>query len=228
MRKCSCMSNMLSLTNINKEYKMGENSLHVLKNVSLEIKKGEFVSILGASGSGKSTLMNIIGCMDIADSGEYFIDKQNVTLCTELQLAALRNQKIGFIFQKYHLLPQYTVLQNVMMPLLVRGLDSKSALPIAQLSIEQVGLDARLSHRPCELSGGQQQRVAIARALVTQPALLLADEPTGALDSATGKEILQLFKQLNENGNTIIQITHDANVAAQAKRTVHLDDGKIA
>lgn len=221
------MSNMLSLENINKAYKMGENSLHVLKDISLTVEKGEFVSILGASGSGKSTLMNIIGCMDIADSGDYFIDEQNVANCTDNQLAALRNQKIGFIFQKYHLLPQYTVLQNVMMPLLVRGLDSKTALPIATQSIEQVGLDARVSHRPCELSGGQQQRVAIARALVTKPALLLADEPTGALDSATGKEILQLFKELNNMGNTIIQITHDASVAACAMRTVQLNDGKI-
>lgn len=222
------MNNMLALTNINKVYHMGENSLHVLKDVTLCVQKGEFVSILGASGSGKSTLMNIIGCMDTADSGTYFIDDQDVMACAETQLAKLRNQKIGFIFQKYHLLPQYTVLQNVMMPLLVRGLSSEEALPLAKESIAHVGLDARLSHRPNELSGGQQQRVAIARALVTKPTLLLADEPTGALDSTTGKEILQLFCDLNKCGNTIVQITHDLRVAKNATRIVQLDDGRLS
>ncbi len=221
------MSKMLALEKINKEYHMGENTLHVLKDVTFAVEKGEFVSILGASGSGKSTLMNIIGCMDTADSGTYFLDGQSVTTCTEVQLAKLRNQKIGFVFQKYHLLPQYTVLQNVMMPLLVRGLLTEQALPIAKESILHVGLDTRLAHRPHELSGGQQQRVAIARALVTKPALLLADEPTGALDSATGKEILQLFRDLNHDGNTIVQITHDINVAQSGKRIVHLNDGKL-
>ncbi|MEG1932705.1 MAG: ABC transporter ATP-binding protein, partial [Pygmaiobacter sp.] len=161
------MSNMLQLSGINKQYHMGKNSLHVLKDVTFSVERSEFVSILGASGSGKSTLMNIIGCMDTADSGTYHLDGQDVSPCTETQLAALRNQKIGFIFQKYHLLPQYTVLQNVMMPLLVRGLSSEQALPIAEESILRVGLTTRLAHRPNELSGGQQQRVAIARALVT-------------------------------------------------------------
>lgn len=222
------MNDMLRLENINKEYHMGENSLHVLKNVTFSVQEGEFVSILGASGSGKSTLMNIIGCMDAPSSGSYLLGGQDVTACTEAQLALLRNEKIGFVFQKYHLLPQYTVLQNVMMPLLVRGLSSEQALPLAKESILHVGLDARLAHRPNELSGGQQQRVAIARALVTKPALLLADEPTGALDSATGKEILQLFGALNRAGNTIVQITHDANVAAQGKRIVRLEDGRLS
>ncbi|MEG1895090.1 MAG: ABC transporter ATP-binding protein [Oscillospiraceae bacterium] len=222
------MNSMLLLKKINKEYRMGENRLHVLKDVDFSVQKGEFVSILGASGSGKSTLMNIIGCMDTADSGEYFIDGQDVMPCNEAQLALLRNQKIGFIFQKYHLLPQYSVLQNVMMPLLVRGLSSEKARPLAQESLLQVGLDSRLCHKPNELSGGQQQRVAIARALVTQPTLLLADEPTGALDAATGKEILQLFRQLNEKGNTIVQITHDSSVASCGKRVVHLVDGVLS
>ncbi|MEG2929431.1 MAG: ATP-binding cassette domain-containing protein, partial [Oscillospiraceae bacterium] len=153
------MNSMLLLKKINKEYRMGENRLHVLKDVDFSVQKGEFVSILGASGSGKSTLMNIIGCMDTADSGEYFIDGQDVMPCNEAQLALLRNQKIGFIFQKYHLLPQYSVLQNVMMPLLVRGLSSEKAQPLAQESLLQVGLDSRLCHKPTELSGGQQQRV---------------------------------------------------------------------
>ena len=221
------MSNMLALQNINKTYRMGENCLHVLKDITFTVQAGEFVSILGASGSGKSTLMNIIGCMDIADSGTYLLDEQDVSACNETQLARLRNQKIGFIFQKYHLLAQYSVLQNVMMPLLVRGFSSDEARPIAQESILQVGLDTRIAHRPSELSGGQQQRVAIARALVTKPALLLADEPTGALDAATGKEILQLFQELNRAGNTIVQITHDVNVAQSGKRIVHLEDGRL-
>ncbi|MEG2843037.1 MAG: ABC transporter ATP-binding protein, partial [Ruthenibacterium sp.] len=211
------MNKMLELTKINKEYHMGENRLHVLKDITCTVETGEFVSVLGASGSGKSTLMHIIGCMDTADSGTYHLDGQNVMAYTERQLAALRNEKIGFIFQKYHLLPQYSVLQNVMMPLLVRGLSSEKARPLAQESLLQVGLDSRLCHKPNELSGGQQQRVAIARALVTQPTLLLADEPTGALDAATGKEILQLFRQLNEKGNTIVQITHDSSVASCGK-----------
>ncbi|MEG1073967.1 MAG: ABC transporter ATP-binding protein [Ruthenibacterium sp.] len=221
------MNKMLELTKINKEYHMGENRLHVLKDITCTVETGEFVSVLGASGSGKSTLMHIIGCMDTADSGTYHLDGQNVMAYTERQLAALRNEKIGFIFQKYHLLPQYTVLQNVMMPLLIRGLSTEEAMPIAQKSIAHVGMETRSTHKPQALSGGQQQRVAIARALVTRPALLLADEPTGALDAATGNEILQLFKELNRAGNTIIQITHDRHVAQAGKRVVHLEDGVL-
>ncbi|MEG1381090.1 MAG: ABC transporter ATP-binding protein [Ruthenibacterium sp.] len=221
------MHQMLALTNINKAYHMGENSLHVLKDITFTVAQGDFVSILGASGSGKSTLMHLIGCMDIADSGTYFLDGQDVAACTEAELAALRNRKIGFVFQKYHLLPQYTVLKNVMMPLLIRGLSTEEALPLAQESILHVGMDTRSTHRPQELSGGQQQRVAIARALVTQPSLLLADEPTGALDAATGKEILHLFKELNRAGNTIVQITHDESVAKNGRRIVNLNDGTL-
>lgn len=221
------MNEMLKLCDINKEYRMGENRLHVLKDINFTVPQGEFVSILGASGSGKSTLMHIIGCMDQPDSGTYCLARCEVTQCTEPELARLRNEKIGFIFQKYHLLPQYTVLQNVVMPLLIRGLDREEAEVRATESIRRVGLEDRMAHRPNELSGGQQQRVAIARALVTKPALLLADEPTGALDAATGKEILQLFCELNEEGKTILQITHDAQVAEAARRIVRLNDGVL-
>lgn len=221
------MSGIISLKNINKYYKVGKNDLHVLKDVCLTVEKGDFVTILGASGSGKSTLMNIIGCMDMATSGEYYLDDIEVHLCDEKELAKIRNESIGFIFQKYHLISQYTVLQNVIMPLLIRGMSSKEATKVAEESIRTVGLWDRIEHKPNELSGGQQQRVAIARALVTKPALLLADEPTGALDSATGKEILELFKKLNEAGNTIIMISHDIKVANSSKKIVNLSDGVL-
>lgn len=207
---------------------MGENSLHVLKNVSLQVERGEFVSILGASGSGKSTLMNIIGCMDTLDTGRYTIDGISVEQSDPDVLAAIRNEKIGFIFQKYHLIPKYSVLQNVMMPLLIRGTDRKSAQEKAEEILEMVSLEQRKIHKPNELSGGQQQRVAIARALITHPAVLLADEPTGALDSQTGREILDLFRALNRQGNTIIQITHDSNVAKVGNRILTLRDGVLS
>lgn len=185
------------------------------------------MSILGASGSGKSTLMNIIGCMDTLDTGRYTIDGISVEQSDPDVLAAIRNEKIGFIFQKYHLIPKYSVLQNVMMPLLIRGTDRKSALEKAEEILEMVGLEQRKIHKPNELSGGQQQRVAIARALITHPAVLLADEPTGALDSQTGREILDLFRALNRQGNTIIQITHDSNVAKVGNRILTLRDGVL-
>ena len=207
---------------------MGENSLHVLKDVSLQVERGEFVSILGASGSGKSTLMNIIGCMDTLDTGRYTIDGISVEQSDPDVLAAIRNEKIGFVFQKYHLIPKYSVLQNVMMPLLIRGADRKSAQEKAEEILQMVGLEQRKIHKPNELSGGQQQRVAIARALITHPAVLLADEPTGALDSQTGREILDLFRALNRQGNTIIQITHDSNVANVGNRILTLKDGVLS
>ena len=219
---------MIRLEDVNKSYRMGENSLHVLKDVSLQVERGEFVSILGASGSGKSTLMNIIGCMDTLASGRYTIDGVSVEHSKPDVLAAIRNEKIGFIFQKYHLIPRYSVLQNVMMPLLIRGMDRKHAQEKAEEMLEMVGLDQRTDHKPNELSGGQQQRVAIARALITRPAVLLADEPTGALDSQTGQEILALFRELNRNGNTIIQITHDRHVAQNASRILTLKDGVLS
>jgi len=221
------MQNILELNNIDKSYVMGESTLKVLKQVSFKVEKGDYLSILGASGSGKSTLMHIIGCMDTADCGRYLLDDIDVSACDDSELTGLRNEKIGFIFQKYHLIPQYTILQNVILPLLIRGHSRKEALEIAEETISMVGLTERLSHRPSELSGGQQQRVAIARALVTTPTLLLADEPTGALDSQTGNEILALFQKLNDMGNTIIMITHDTKVAKHSKRTVQLDDGVL-
>ncbi|MGL5381821.1 ABC transporter ATP-binding protein [Clostridium sp.] len=219
------MSTIINLKNINKYYNVGENSLHVLKDVNLEVNSGEFITILGASGSGKSTLMNIIGGMDTASSGEYYINDVEVHNCSDKELAQIRNKNIGFIFQKYHLIYQYTVLQNIIMPLLIRGMSKKEANVLAEESIKMVGLEDRISHKPNELSGGQQQRVAIARALVTKPTILLADEPTGALDSETGKEILKLFKALNQKGHTIIMISHDINVANWSKRIVNLSDG---
>ena len=220
--------NIVSLSGIEKSYTAGGEQLYVLKRVSLTVSKGEYLAILGASGSGKSTLMNIIGCMDTADSGEYFLDGVDVNACNDAGLTVLRNQKIGFIFQKYHLIPQYTVLQNVMLPLLIRGKTRTEAAHMVEEYIQMVGLWERISHKPNELSGGQQQRVAIARALVTAPTLLLADEPTGALDSQTGKEILALFQRLNEMGNTIIMITHDLSVAQHSKRIARLVDGVLS
>ncbi|RHN01671.1 ABC transporter ATP-binding protein [Dielma fastidiosa] len=222
------MGIMITLKNINKSYWIGENRLHVLKDVNLTVKQGDFVTILGASGSGKSTLMNIIGCMDNFDSGSYELDGLSITPDDEDRMAEIRNHKIGFIFQKYHLIPQYDVLQNVVMPLLIRGVDRKQAIERAYQAIEMVNLSERTDHLPNELSGGQQQRVAIARALITQPSLLLADEPTGALDSKTSEDILALFKELNAKRNTIIQISHDVKVAQAGKRIVYIKDGVLS
>lgn len=221
------MSNIISMQNINKSYRTGENNLHVLKNISLNVKKGEYLAILGPSGSGKSTLMNIIGCMDVADNGTYFLDDVQIETAKEEELTKIRNQKIGFIFQKYHLISTYNVLQNIVMPLLMRGMSLEEAKATSMEIIDMLGLTDRINHKPNELSGGQQQRVAIARALVGKPALLLADEPTGALDQNSGAEVLKLFKQLHDMGNTIVMITHDLNVAKHAQRIVKIIDGEI-
>ncbi|OON96651.1 MAG: hypothetical protein ATN36_05170 [Epulopiscium sp. Nele67-Bin005] len=219
---------IIEMRDICKSYKLGEEDLHVLKKVSVDVFEGEFVAILGPSGSGKSTLMNIIGCMDNCDSGQYKLVDVKVHESKESQLSKVRNEKIGFIFQKYQLIKKYTVIQNVMLPLLVRGMSRKQAEPICAEKIKSVGLGDRMYHIPSELSGGQQQRVAIARAIVTEPSLLLADEPTGALDTKTGKEVLQIFQELSAQGNTIVMITHDLQIASHAHRIIKIVDGEIA
>ncbi len=219
-------NHMISMQQICKSYQMGEENLDVLKNIGFSVDKGEFVAILGPSGSGKSTLMNIIGCMDIADTGEYFLNGIPVHSTKEKALVKIRNQEIGFIFQNYHLIPTYTVMQNIIMPLLMRGMDRKTAAQKCEDVVALLGLSDRMQHKPSELSGGQRQRVAIARALCSKPSILLADEPTGALDQKSGTEVLGLFKKLHEMGNTIVMITHDLHVAEWAQRTVRIVDGE--
>ena len=218
---------IIEMQGINKSYAMAGSPLHVLKDVCLTVEKGEYLAILGPSGSGKSTLMNIIGCMDVMDSGTYHLDGVAVEQAKEKALTNIRNQKIGFIFQKYHLIPTYNVRQNIVMPLLMRGMSLREAEEASMETIEMLGLSERMDHKPGELSGGQQQRVAIARALVGQPAILLADEPTGALDRNSGKEVLKLFERLHGMGNTIIMITHDLSVAEHAGRVVRIVDGEL-
>ncbi len=219
---------MIELAGITKTYTMGENQVTALNNVNLSIKEHEFVSIIGPSGSGKSTLMNILGCLDIPSSGSYVLDGSEVSEMHDDELAEIRNKKIGFIFQKYNLLPKLSAVENVELPLLYQGIKPSDIRNRAMESLKNVGLLDKMSHRPSELSGGQQQRVAIARALATKPSLLLADEPTGALDSKTGKEVMEILKSLNADyGNTIVLITHDNNLAIQAKRMVRIQDGEI-
>ena len=221
------MKNMIEMRQINKYYQIGEDRLHALKDVNLTVEEGEFLAILGPSGSGKSTLMNIIGCMDRADGGSYLLDGISVTNASEQELTRIRNREIGFIFQKYHLIPTYDVLQNIVMPLLMRGISLREARKSSGEIIRMLGLEERIRHKPRELSGGQQQRVAIARALVGKPAILLADEPTGALDQSSGREVLKLFHELNAMGNTIVMITHDLAVAQNARRIVRIVDGQL-
>ncbi len=216
---------IIDMKQINKGYMLGTERVPVLNDVDFQVEKGEFVAILGPSGSGKTTLMNIIGCMDVADSGEYYLDGQPIHDMAEKKMGTIRNKEIGFIFQNYQLIPTYDILQNIIMPLVVRGMTTKEAEEKCFPVIEMLGIGHRLRHKPSELSGGQKQRVSIARALVGEPALLLADEPTGALDSASGKDVLALFGQLHKMGNTIVMITHDLNVAKAAGRIVHLVDG---
>lgn len=218
---------VIYMKDIVKSYTMGKNKLTVLKEISLEIEKGEFVAVLGPSGSGKSTLMNIIGCIDVADTGQYILSGEDIKARNEDELARIRNREIGFIFQKFNLLSKYTAEHNVAFPLLLRGIDKRAAHEKAKEVLESVGLEDRTDHKPLELSGGQQQRVSIARALVGEPNILLADEPTGALDSKTGEEILDLFADLNKKGNTIVMITHDLNIAKRAGRIIHVKDGMI-
>jgi len=218
---------IIQISNLMKTYKLGGEIVHALNNVSLEIDKGEFLAIIGPSGSGKSTLMNMIGCLDRPQSGKYLLDGKDIGRMNDNQLAIIRNQKIGFIFQNFNLLTKLTALENVELPMLYGGVGTKERREKALEALNKVGLIDRANHLPTQLSGGQQQRVAIARALVGNPAILLADEPTGALDSKTSKEILQVMKELNELGNTIILITHDLEIAKQAKRMVSIQDGQL-
>ncbi|MCC0646426.1 MULTISPECIES: ABC transporter ATP-binding protein [unclassified Clostridioides] len=210
-----------------KSYSIGDEKITILKKVSLDIKKGEFVSIIGPSGSGKSTFMNIIGCLDLADNGEYVLDGKSITSLSEDELSAVRNKTIGFIFQSFNLLNKLSALENIELPLIYQGKTPKERRKIALECLKKVGLQDKLNNRPNQLSGGQQQRVAIARALATNPQILLADEPTGALDSKTSKEILEILEGLNQEGKTIIMITHDMDIARNAKRLIRIRDGEI-
>jgi len=218
---------MIQISNMSKIYEMGENSVYALNNVSLHIAKHEFVAIVGPSGSGKSTLMNMLGCLDVPTSGEYYLDGKEVSKLNDNQLADIRNKKIGFIFQGFNLLKKLTAVENVELPLIYQGVGHKERIKRSIEALEMVGLGKRLYHTPNELSGGQQQRVAIARALVSKPPLILADEPTGNLDSKSGADVMNILHQLHRDGNTIVLITHDNNIAAQAKRIIRIQDGMI-
>ena len=220
-------TNIIHIESLSRSFRIGESEVQALKNVNLTVNEGEFLGILGPSGSGKSTLMNVIGCMDTVQKGEYRLMGLPIQNMNDAQLTLIRNRLIGFIFQKYFLVPKYSVLQNVMMPLLVRGVSHREAMERSLEKLDLLEMKERIHHRPNELSGGQQQRVAIARALVGEPKLLLADEPTGALDTKTGAEVLALFEKLNAMGNTIVMITHDLNVAQHAHRIVRIVDGVL-
>ena len=221
------MSTIIKLTNITKFYQVGEEKVHALDGVSIQIQKNEYVAIMGPSGSGKSTLMNIIGCLDTPTSGLYELNNINVSDMNDNQLAKIRNKEIGFVFQTFNLLARSDVLHNVELPLIYGGIGSIERKKLARAAIERVGLTDRIHHKPNELSGGQRQRVSIARALVTQPSILLADEPTGNLDTKTGDEIMMLFDTLHKEGNTIILVTHEEDIALHAHRRIRLRDGKM-
>lgn len=218
---------MIEFRNIYKIYKVGDSEVRAVDDISFKIEKGEFVAIVGQSGSGKSTCMNIIGALDVPTSGEYLLNGKDVSHYTDDQLAEMRNQTLGFIFQQYNLIPKLNVYENVELPLLYRNMSSEERKKRVMEALEKVGLKERVHHMPNQLSGGQQQRVSIARALATHPSIILADEPTGALDSKTGHEVLEFLKQLNNEGNTIVLITHDLGIAAEAKRIIRIQDGKI-
>ncbi|CYV30258.1 ABC transporter ATP-binding protein [Streptococcus suis] len=218
---------LIRLTNINKSYKNGDQELRVLKDIDLEVEEGEFLAIMGPSGSGKSTLMNIIGLLDRSSSGNYWLEGEEVSQLSEKKLAQVRNDQIGFVFQQFFLLSKLNALQNVELPLIYAGVPSSKRKELAQQYLEKVELAERMAHLPSELSGGQKQRVAIARALVNTPAIILADEPTGALDTKTGEQIMQLLTELNNEGKTIIMVTHEPEIAAYAKRKIVLRDGVI-
>ena len=219
---------MIQLKNICKYYQVGDDRVRALDHANLHIYPQEFVSIIGPSGSGKSTMMNIIGCLDIADAGEYLLDGLPIESYSENQLAKIRNEKIGFVFQQYNLIPKLTAEENVELPLIYQKVPKKERMERVKEALNKVNMYPRAKHLPTELSGGQQQRVSIARAIVTRPKLILADEPTGALDSKTSKEIIDIFHDLHAQGNTIVLITHDNNIAKQAQRSIHILDGQIS
>ncbi len=214
--------------NLQRHYRMGEEMIYALRGVDLTIERGEYVAIMGPSGSGKSTLMNMIGCLDTPDDGEYWLNGQLVSEMSDRELAKVRNKEVGFVFQTFNLLPRANALHNVELPLIYAGLKRKERLERARHALERVGLGERMNHRPSEMSGGQRQRVAVARALVTEPSILLADEPTGNLDSTTSRDIMGLFRELHSAGHTILLVTHEADVANYARRVIHFRDGTIA
>ena len=218
---------MINIINVSKEYNLGANSFLALDKINLNINTGDFVSIMGSSGSGKSTLMNIIGCLDAPSSGDYKLNKNNISKLSSNELATIRNKKIGFIFQSFNLLPRLNALENVMLPLLYSGKSSDDRKNLALNALNSVGLRDRTNHRPNQLSGGQQQRVSIARAIVGSPKLILADEPTGALDSKTSLEIMKIMQSLNQKGITIVVVTHENDIAEYGNRIIHMKDGHI-
>lgn len=218
---------VIRMQDVKRIYKMGDNEVHALRGISFSVTKGEFLSIMGPSGSGKSTCMNMIGCLDRPTSGIVEIGGKQTALMTEKELAVLRNRTIGFVFQQYHLLPGLNVLENVMLPLRYQGIEKARRITLAEEALSRVGLQDRTFHKPHELSGGQKQRVAIARAMVTNPDIILADEPTGALDSKTGKDVMQLFREINKAGTTIVIVTHDPQIGADTNRCIKILDGNI-
>ena len=220
-------SQLISMRNIWKTYQMGTESVHALHGVSFDIPRGEYIAIIGPSGSGKSTLMNLIGGLDTPSKGSYLLNDKQVSQMNDDELARIRNEEIGFVFQTFNLLPRATALHNVELPLVYAGVSAKDRVERAKAALSKVELDTRMSHRPNELSGGQRQRVAIARALVNNPSILLADEPTGNLDSKTGVEIMALFERLHGGGNTIVLVTHEPDIAAHAHRVIHIRDGQV-
>ena len=219
--------NVIEVNNITKHYLLGTQTVEALRGVSFGIKQGEFIAIMGPSGSGKSTLMNIIGCLDSPTNGTYHLNNKEVSTLEGDELAGIRNKEIGFVFQNFHLLARNSALDNVMLPLKYAGLDKEAQLTKAKDTLSKVGLESRIGHQPSELSGGQQQRVAIARALVNNPSILFADEPTGNLDSQTGYDVMQLFHNLHQQGQTIILITHENEIASEAERVIYIKDGLI-